>query len=111
MASVQSHTDDLSTYAREQLSHLKEVSILGDPSPASGIISFTVAGIHPHDLASLLSEQGICIRAGHHCAAPLHAALGITASNRISFGIYNTRADIDVFITELQTIVSLFNHA
>lgn len=73
-----------------------------------GLISFTIDGIHPHDLAQILGEHGICIRAGEHCAAPLHRKLGLPASARVSFGIYNTEEDIDRLIEAMEKAIMLF---
>ena len=99
----------LTTYAYRQLGTLPGVHILG-PSIESriGIISFTVDSIHAHDMAALLNERGVAIRAGHHCALPLHRALGITASARISFSYFNTRDEIDSFIAALTEIKESF---
>lgn len=107
---IQEHTSTLSTYLRKQLQLLPEVEVLGDPTPASGIISFTVASLHPHDVAELLGQQEICIRAGHQCAAPLHDKLGIAASNRASLGIYNTEADCERLMSGLKGIINDFQH-
>lgn len=74
----------------------------------AGILSFTLEGIHPHDLAQLLGEAGICIRAGEHCAKPLHQSLGVNTSARVSVSIYNTESDIEKFVTAMQKNVQLF---
>jgi cysteine desulfurase/selenocysteine lyase len=88
----------------------EHVHILGSPDPMkrAGLVSFTIAGLHPHDIAQVLGEQDICIRAGEHCAAPLHRTLAIPASVRVSLGIYNTETDIDQFIDSLKSIGQLF---
>lgn len=87
-----------------------KVHILGplDATMRSGLISFELGGIHPHDLATILDQEGVAIRAGHHCAKPLHASLGITASARASFQIYNTTSDVDTFIHALDIAAELF---
>jgi cysteine desulfurase/selenocysteine lyase len=94
---------ELTTYALEKLKMIEELTILGtsDTEHRGGIISFTIKGAHPHDVASLVGERGICIRAGHHCAEPLHRALNLPASCRISLAIYNSREDIDMLIEAL----------
>lgn len=99
----------LTAYAYRRLDNLPGVHILG-PSIESriGIISFTVDGIHAHDVAALLNERDIAIRAGHHCALPLHRVLGITASARISFSYFSTRDEIDAFIQSLKEIQESF---
>ncbi|MEX2118831.1 MAG: cysteine desulfurase [Pirellulales bacterium] len=96
MQAIHEHERLLTERAHEVLSALGGVRFLG-PSPEhkGGIVSFTVAGIHAHDVAQLLDREGIAIRAGHHCAMPLHKRLGITASARASFYFYNTPSEID----------------
>ncbi|NTW89882.1 MAG: cysteine desulfurase [Candidatus Moranbacteria bacterium] len=74
----------------------------------SGIVSFTLDGIHPHDIAAILGERDVCIRAGEHCAAPLHRALSLPATARISFSVYNTKADIDRLIEKLWEVKVMF---
>ena len=77
----------------------------------AGIASFDVEGVHPHDVAQILDWEGVAVRAGHHCAAPLHQKLGIAASNRISIGLYNNKNDIDRFIAALKEIIEDISHA
>jgi cysteine desulfurase/selenocysteine lyase len=95
MENVAEHSSELSLHARDRLEELPGIKILGEPDPRSGIISFTAKDAHPHDIATLLGEREVCIRAGHHCAMPLHQRLGIPASCRISFGIYSEEQDVD----------------
>ncbi len=97
-AAVTAHEDELTRRAYEVLSGLEGVRLLGpDPreQPRAGVIGFVVDGVHPHDLAQLLDRDGVAIRAGHHCAMPLHQRLGLIASARASFALYNTLADVD----------------
>lgn len=108
MKKVSEHTASLTTMALEQFGGVPEIKLLSQPAPESGIVAFTVEGIHPHDLAELLAEQHVCIRAGHHCVAPLHAQLGISASNRLSIGIYNTEEDIEKFFVALKKSIQFF---
>ncbi len=94
---MHAHTKELIGYARKALRSIPHVQILG---PASGddllgCVSFTVTGIHPHDLTEILGREGICLRAGHHCAMPLHKHLGIPASTRLSVAAYNTEEEVD----------------
>ncbi len=99
---IEAHEEHLLTTARDVLQTIPGLTILGpnpNPSPnpnVSGCISFTLSGIHPHDLTEVLGRRGICLRAGHHCAQPLHKRLGIAASTRLSVGIYNTAEEITV---------------
>lgn len=105
---IREHDIHIATYARKRLEDTfgTAIHILGptDPPERSALISFTLDGIHPHDLAEILGEKNICIRAGEHCAAPLHRKLRIPATARISFGIYTTEEDIDKLIFEIKNI-------
>jgi cysteine desulfurase/selenocysteine lyase len=82
----------------ERLQEIPGLRVLGpsDPRQRSGLASFTIDGMHPHDIAELLARAGVCVRAGHHCAQPLMRCLGVGATARASVGVYNERADIDV---------------
>ena len=109
MANVAVHERDLVEYAWGQLLELPELTAYGPPPEGrSGAISFTMAGVHPHDIASVLDEGGVCIRAGHHCTQPLHARLGLDATARASFYVYNTRDDVDRLIDGLRRVRSIF---
>ena len=95
---------------REALDRLQEhssVTVYGPKETKfhSGVIAFTVEGVHPHDVASLLAESGIGVRAGHHCAMPLHTKLGVSATVRLSFGVYTDRTDLDRFFEALENNV------
>jgi cysteine desulfurase/selenocysteine lyase len=79
-----------------------------DPDKRGGAISFTMGDIHPHDLATILDEQGVAVRAGHHCAKPLMRALGVPATARASFSVYNGTDDVDALIAGLGTAAKLF---
>jgi cysteine desulfurase/selenocysteine lyase len=109
MDAVHTHAQDLTRYAWEQLREMPSVTIYGpEPEHRSAAISFNLEGVHPHDVASLLDEVGVCIRAGHHCTQPLHASLGIDASSRASFYVYNTRDDIDRLLDGLERAKGVF---
>jgi cysteine desulfurase/selenocysteine lyase len=114
MASVGDYERELYTYARDQLLAIEGLSVLGYPqgvtadgAERSGIFSMNLEGIHPHDVAQALDARGICVRAGHHCALPLHRALGVPASLRASFGIHTTKADIDALCEALYAAKTL----
>jgi cysteine desulfurase/selenocysteine lyase len=93
---LRTHERDLTEHAHRRLAELSGVRILGPaPEHKGGILGLDVEGVHPHDLAQLLDRHGVAIRAGHHCAMPLHERLGIVASARASLALYNTRDDID----------------
>jgi cysteine desulfurase/selenocysteine lyase len=108
MKNVSKHTQVLMKIALDGFRAFPKVRLLNHPNLESGIISFTVSSIHPHDLAELLGQQGVCIRAGQHCTTPLHSKLGISASNRISIGVYTTEEDIKTFFTALRTSITFF---
>lgn len=86
----------------------EKIKIIGPQKRESGIVAFVVEGVHAHDVAQLLNEDNIAVRAGHHCAMPLHTHLGITASVRASFYLYNTKGDIEKLISSLQKVYHLF---
>jgi cysteine desulfurase/selenocysteine lyase len=103
------HEKGLVTYALEVLGRIEGLKIFG-PQTADhrgAIVSFTLEGTHPHDVAQLLDRHGIAIRAGHHCAMPLHVRLGIPASARASFYLYNTRDEIDSLAVAIESIKTL----
>jgi cysteine desulfurase/selenocysteine lyase len=94
-ARIEQHTSALSSYAVELLSDIEGVQLIGRKNTLrTSIVSFNLGGIHPHDVADSLAEQGIAVRAGHHCAMPLHEALGIKASVRASFAVYSTKEEV-----------------
>ncbi len=109
---IRSHETALIGYALRKLDETfgRHIHILGDNTTAgrAGIISFALDGVHPHDLAHLLGEEDICVRAGEHCASPLHRAAGLPATTRISVSIYNTEEDIDRLITAMEKISHIF---
>jgi cysteine desulfurase / selenocysteine lyase len=107
---ILAHEQALVGYALEQLAEIPQLTLYGphDPRERSGVISFNLADIHPHDLASILDGQGIAIRAGHHCTQPLMRALGVGSTARASFYLYNTRGDVDRLIAGLQRARELF---
>lgn len=90
----------------EGMKDIPHVHIIGSSDPAEhhGIVTFTVEGVHPHDIAAIMDSDRVCIRAGHHCAQPLHKTLGIMSTARASISFYNTEADISRFITSLSTL-------
>ncbi len=111
MDAVRQHEIDLTTYALERLMQVEGVNILGplDPQVRGGAVAFTFGDIHPHDLASLLNAENVAIRAGHHCAQPLHDKLGISASARASFYIYNKPEEVDRLIDALNKARHIFS--
>ena len=108
-AAIQDHEEDLLQYAKQQLLSVKGLRFLGESTPESSVISFTLDHAHPHDIATILDQQGVAIRAGHHCAMPLMERFKVPATARISFGVYTHRSDIDIAVTALNKVVELFN--
>jgi cysteine desulfurase/selenocysteine lyase len=103
MDAVAAHEREIATYAMERLVELPGVIIPGPPADQRGAaIAFTFRDIHPHDLAHLLDLEGVAVRAGHHCAQPLHKRLGLNATTRASFYIYNTQEDVDRLVDALE---------
>jgi cysteine desulfurase/selenocysteine lyase len=103
MHSVRGHERELTAYALERLPEVEGIRIFGplDAERRGGVVSFAIDGIHPHDIAELCDRSSVCIRAGHHCAQPLMRRLGVPATARASFHVYNTREDVDRLIDAL----------
>ena len=110
MENVYAHERALTEYAWERLSAIKGVRLFGPRQPRAGLISFDVAGIHPHDLSAVLNAEGVAIRVGHHCAQPLMVILDVPATNRASFYIYNTQAEIDRLVDALLHAKEFFGY-
>jgi cysteine desulfurase / selenocysteine lyase len=109
MDAVRDHERQLMAFASERLLAVPGVRIYGPPaSERSGVVSFTVGDIHPHDLATVLDETGVCVRAGHHCAQPLMRRLDVPATARASFYVYNTEADVDALVAGVERARELF---
>ncbi len=111
MEEIRNHEKELLRYAWDKLAKIDGIHLLGPvvPEKRSGVISFIFDGIHPHDVGSFLAQDGVMIRVGDHCAKPLHQKLNITASSRISVGIYNDRDDIDAVVDSLMRMVKQFS--
>lgn len=110
MEAVLEHDRELTAYALERLGEVPGLSVQGpsDVRDRGGAVSFAVEGIHPHDLASILDQEGVAVRAGHHCAKPLMRRLGVAATARASFYLYNVRADVDALVSALGTARRIF---
>lgn len=106
MDAIHSRETELTKLLFEQMQAIPHVNIIGssDYRNHSGIVSFTVDGVHPHDISAILDEDEVAIRAGHHCAQPLHTFLGVRSSARASLAFYNDESDIDRFIQSLKTL-------
>jgi cysteine desulfurase/selenocysteine lyase len=101
-SAVAAHEHDLLAYATERVGDIPGVRLIGTAREKASVLSFTVEGVHPHDLGTVLDAEGVCIRAGHHCAQPLMRRFGLVATARASFSIYNTRDDVDALATGVE---------
>jgi cysteine desulfurase / selenocysteine lyase len=109
MDAVLAHERRLVRLATERLAALDGVTVYGPPPERrSGVVSFSLADVHPHDLATILDERGVCIRAGHHCAQPLMRRLGVAATARASFYVYSDEADVDALVAGVESARRLF---
>ena len=102
------HEQELIEYGQELLRKNNSVKLVGNPKKKGAVLSFTIDGIHPHDIATILDEDGVAIRAGHHCCQILHDKLGLTSTARASLGIYNTKDDLDQLNTSINKCKKIF---
>lgn len=108
LAKIIEHEDNLLEYAVKELQEIKEVKIIGNADKKAALVSFIIDGIHPHDIGQFFDQDGIAIRAGHHCAQPVMERYGIPATVRASFGMYNTFSDVDRLINSIKNVVRIF---
>ncbi len=108
MDAIAAHETELTRYATNALSQVPGLTIYGPESDRGGLASFTLEGVHPHDLASILDRQGVAVRAGHHCTMPIHDRLGLAATTRASFYLYNTEDEVDALVEGLGLARELF---
>lgn len=108
-AALEAHEHDLLVHATERLRRIDGLTIHGTAAGKVSVLSFTMAGIHPHDIGTVLDQQGVAIRAGHHCAQPLMRHLRVPATARASFGAYNTRAEIDQLVEGVLAAKRIFS--
>lgn len=107
LEAIDHHERGLVAETRETLARLNSVKLFG-PEDSAGIVSFGVEGVHPHDIATILDEEGVAIRAGHHCAQPLMAHLGVEATARASFGVYNNSDDVAALVRGIERVSRIF---
>ena len=105
---VQAHERDLLTYATERLGALPEVELVGTAAHKASVVSFTVRGVHAHDVGTIVDQEGVAIRTGHHCTQPVMDFFGVPATARASFAFYNTRADVDALVSAVQKVTRVF---
>jgi len=109
MQAVAAHERELIAYALERLEEVPGLRVYGPSAEQKGgVAAFTLEGVHPHDIAQVLDRDGIAVRAGHHCAQPLHERFDLAATARASFYLYNTREDVDRLITGLYRVKQVF---
>jgi cysteine desulfurase / selenocysteine lyase len=108
MAAIHEHEQQIVSYAMDRLSEIPALKVIGPgPTERGAVVSFLLPDVHPHDIAAILDEDGICVRAGHHCAQPLHDRFCIPASARASFYVYNDEQDVDILIDGLHKVIRL----
>lgn len=110
MENVRAHERELTAYALEKIGHVDGIQIIGplDADQRGGTVAFAVPGVHPHDVAQILDREGIAVRAGHHCAMPLHERYGLPATTRASFYVYNVPDEIDKLVEMLGKVREIF---
>ncbi|HEX6957232.1 MAG TPA: cysteine desulfurase [Ferrovibrio sp.] len=105
---IAAHEHDLLAYATEKLKQINSLRIIGEAEGKAGVISFVLEGIHPHDIGTILDREGVAVRVGQHCAHPVMDRFGVPATVRVSFGMYNTRAEVDALCAGLQRVREIF---
>jgi cysteine desulfurase/selenocysteine lyase len=109
MEKVQRHEELLAEYAYDRLAEFGDIELYGPPGDdRGGLVAFNLDGVHAHDLSSILDDAGVAVRAGDHCTQPLHDVLGVPASTRASFYVYNTREEIDALVEAVDDARQLF---
>jgi cysteine desulfurase/selenocysteine lyase len=110
MEAVAAHEQELVSYALERLEEIPRLKVIGPAAEKKGgVASFTMEGVHPHDVAQILDHYGVAVRAGHHCAQPLHEKFGITATTRASFYLYSMKEEVDKLVTGIYQVKKIFN--
>jgi cysteine desulfurase/selenocysteine lyase len=102
------HEQDLLEYATAQFRQMPGLRIIGEASAKACVLSFTLEGVHPHDIGTILDMEGVAVRTGHHCAQPVMERFGVPATTRASFGVYNTRAEVDALVAALFKVKEMF---
>jgi cysteine desulfurase/selenocysteine lyase len=105
---IASYEDDLLAYATERVVEIPQVRIIGTARQKAGVLSFTIAGVHPHDIGTVLDRQGVAVRTGHHCAQPVMDFFRVPATARASFALYNTREEVDMLVTGIRDVLRMF---
>ena len=109
MESIWKHEQELISYALEGLGEINGITVYGpEAHKRGGVASFTLEGVHPHDIAQVLDRDGVAVRAGHHCAMPLHTKLNVVATARASFYLYNTQDEVDLLVEGIGRVRDMF---
>ncbi len=108
MEAIAAHELDLLNYASEQVNRIPGVHIIGTAGKKAAVLSFTIDGVHPHDVGTLLNQEGVAVRTGHHCAQPVMQRFRVPATSRASFAFYNTLAEVDALIAGIRTVQKVF---
>jgi cysteine desulfurase/selenocysteine lyase len=109
LAAISAYEDELLAYATREVSKIAGVRILGSAKEKASVLSFTLEGVHPHDIGTILDQQGIAIRAGHHCAQPVMDRFKVPATARASFAFYNTKEEVDALVNGIRAVMEVFN--
>ena len=105
---IAAHEQHLLAYATDRLREIPGLAIIGNAAEKAGVLSFVIDGVHAHDIATILDREGVAVRAGHHCAQPVMQRYGVAATVRASFGLYNTREEVDALAHGLRTVLEVF---
>ena len=105
---VAAHEHDLLTYASEQLRDIPGLTLIGTAKHKASVVSFVLEGVHPHDVGTIVDQEGVAVRTGHHCTQPVMDFMGVPATTRASFAFYNTRADVDALVAAVKKVQRVF---
>ena len=105
---ISENENEILKYGMEKIRKNNSINLIGDPKNKASVISFTLKGVHPHDIATILDDDGVAIRAGHHCCQILHEKIGMPATARASIGLYNTKEDIDILLNAIEKCKKVF---
>jgi cysteine desulfurase/selenocysteine lyase len=108
MDKIAAHEIDLLNYATGQVNDMPGVRIIGTAEKKAAVLSFVIAGVHPHDVGTLLNQEGIAIRTGHHCAQPVMQRFKVPATSRASFAFYNSMTEVDALIAGIRGVQKVF---
>jgi len=108
MDNIAAYEHQLLAYATEKISAIPGVRLIGTARERAGVLSFVIEGIHPHDVGTVLDQEGIAIRTGHHCAQPVMQRFGVPATARASFALYNTKEEVDALAEGIRKVQEVF---